>query len=54
MEKPEFKDPSATQQPELENDVELHESHDGELISFDSIDPALAAKLHLLNDVCFY
>lgn len=54
MEKSEVKDPSATLQPELEDELEPQQAHDGELISFDAIDPALAAKLHLLNDVRFY
>ena len=52
MEKSESKHPSAEFQPEHEQSLESEQTHVGELIAFDSIDPALAAKLHLLNDVC--
>lgn len=33
------------------NDLALQPSHNGELISFTGLDPALAAKIELLNNV---
>lgn len=33
------------------DELAIQPSHDGELISFEGLDPALAAKVRLVNDV---
>lgn len=38
-------------EPEIQDGVTIQSTRDGELIALDDLDPALAAKLRLLNDV---